>query len=290
MNASNTKTARAEALARGDKTFQGAPCKRGGHLERYTSNGKCVMCQKATYAAWYVEHREQRNAATAAWYVEHREQQKAAAAAWYAAHTKQANATSAAWRKANREQAKATGAAWLKAHPEQKKATDAAWRKAHLEQKKATNAAWRKANREQAKATGAAWAKENPGAKRASVAKRRALKKSQRCPVTCCTDAQIAEKYKQAALCGAGAHVDHILALELGGAHCVKNLMPMTAEDHIEKTKIDAGLIADARRKRKRKQQGTESLSGITITGTKKTIMMTARGTPIRKQLIFKGL
>jgi hypothetical protein len=48
------------------------------------------------------------------------------------------------------------------------------------------------------------------------------------------------------------ARRDHITPLELGGAHCVKNLMPMTYVDHIEKTsKINAGLIAAARRRKK---------------------------------------
>jgi 5-methylcytosine-specific restriction endonuclease McrA len=93
------------------------------------------------------------------------------------------------------------------------------------------------------------WRTANPGAKRAIQAKRRALKISQRC--TCCTDAEIKEIHDIAALCGSGAHVDHIVQLSLGGPDCVKNLRPMTASEHIEKTKIDARERATSRLRNK---------------------------------------
>jgi hypothetical protein len=91
------------------------------------------------------------------------------------------------------------------------------------------------------------WQKNNPGAVRAIAAKRRALQLAQRC--TCCTDEQIQHVYDIAALCGPGAHVDHIIPLVLGGPHCSKNLTAITAEAHRGKTKLDMGLIAEARRR-----------------------------------------
>jgi 5-methylcytosine-specific restriction endonuclease McrA len=80
-------------------------------------------------------------------------------------------------------------------------------------------------------------------------AKRRAIKFMQRC--VCCTDADIQKMYSVATLCGPGAEVDHIVQLALGGAHCAKNLRAITAEEHKEKTKSDATLRADARRRNK---------------------------------------
>lgn len=84
----------------------------------------------------------------------------------------------------------------------------------------------------------------NPGIYRAIEAAREARKLMQRC--TCCSNAQISEIFKQAALCDK-AEVDHKVQLSLGGSHCVKNLQALTVEDHIEKTKQDCALRAESR-------------------------------------------
>lgn len=97
MNTCNTKTARAQALALNEKTFQGVPCKRGHDGVRYTRTRRCVMCKRE----WGAAHTEQKSATDAVWRDAHVEQQKATRAAWYAAHTEQHNATCAAWKAAN---------------------------------------------------------------------------------------------------------------------------------------------------------------------------------------------
>jgi 5-methylcytosine-specific restriction endonuclease McrA len=53
-----------------------------------------------------------------------------------------------------------------------------------------------------------------------------------------------------------GLEVDHIVALELGGRDRDDNLQALCVPHHKAKTKIDAGLIAKARR-RKAKHEGT---------------------------------
>jgi hypothetical protein len=90
--------------------------------------------------------------------------------------------------------------------------------------------------------------RKNPGIYRAIEAAREARKLMQRC--VCCTDEQITDIFKQAALCDE-AEVDHIVQLSLGGPHCVKNLRALTVEDHIEKTKRDCTLRAESRRRNK---------------------------------------
>jgi 5-methylcytosine-specific restriction endonuclease McrA len=93
------------------------------------------------------------------------------------------------------------------------------------------------------------WHKDNAGAIRALNAARKAMQRVQRC--ACCSNEQIAEHYKQAALCGRFAHVDHIVQLSLGGPHCARNLVALTAGDHIAKTKLDAGERAFSHRRNK---------------------------------------
>jgi 5-methylcytosine-specific restriction endonuclease McrA len=91
------------------------------------------------------------------------------------------------------------------------------------------------------------WRLAHPEKHRANVAARKATKLAQRC--ICCADEDIQKVYDIAILCGDGAHVDHKTPLRLGGHHCAKNLQPMLAHEHIEKTKLDNRAIADAKRR-----------------------------------------
>jgi hypothetical protein len=153
-------------------------------------------------------------------------------AAYYAAHREERRAKQAAYGVANRERNAERQAAYRTAHPETVRERRAADRATHPEK-------FRERDRQ--------WTKDNPGYRRAQSAKRRAMKISQRC--TCCTDAEIQKVYDIAALCGPGAHVDHKIQLALGGHHCAKNLEAMTAEEHIEKSKLDAAARADSGRR-----------------------------------------
>jgi len=42
---------RLKALATGEKTFEAAPCKNGGHTLRYVSTGVCITCVSDRYKA-----------------------------------------------------------------------------------------------------------------------------------------------------------------------------------------------------------------------------------------------
>lgn len=63
---------------------------------------------------------------------------------------------------------------------------------------------------------------------------------------TCCTKADISRVYKNARWIG--AHVDHRVALALGGKHCVHNLQILSVYDHRRKTAVDMQKIAAAKR------------------------------------------
>lgn len=63
--------ARAEARAAGlDRYFTGKPCKFGHTVERYVSNGECVICSQSRNARWMAENAEQRRE----WTVTHRQE------------------------------------------------------------------------------------------------------------------------------------------------------------------------------------------------------------------------
>jgi 5-methylcytosine-specific restriction protein A len=63
-----------------------------------------------------------------------------------------------------------------------------------------------------------------------------------------------------------GLEVDHIVALELGGRDRDENLQTLCHDHHKAKTKLDAALIAKARR-RKAKAEGTFPPSKAKIRG-----------------------
>jgi 5-methylcytosine-specific restriction endonuclease McrA len=69
------------------------------------------------------------------------------------------------------------------------------------------------------------------------------MKLQQRCG--CCTNAQLIAPFAVASLIS--GEVDHKIPLILGGHHCLKNLWPLTVEEHRLKTKQDLRRIADAR-------------------------------------------
>lgn len=131
--------------------------------------------------------------------------------------------------------------------PEKRRKSHRAWAAAHREIVRRRAAAWDKAHPERALARYLAWAKAHPEKGRANEAKRRAMKLQQRCG--CCTNEQFQAIFNSAVLCG--HDVDHKIPLRLGGRHCVKNLQPLTELEHVEKTRTDNHVIADARRRSK---------------------------------------
>ena len=71
--------------------------------------------------------------------------------------------------------------------------------------------------------------------RRALKAKRRAAERVALC--TCCTSKQFANFFAVAEM--VGYHVDHIVPLADGGAHCIKNLQMLPADVHARKTSAE---------------------------------------------------
>ena len=46
-------TPRKIAIQKGDKTYEGGPCKRGGHTTRYTSTAVCLECHRLSNLSRY---------------------------------------------------------------------------------------------------------------------------------------------------------------------------------------------------------------------------------------------
>ena len=70
----------------------------------------------------------------------------------------------------------------------------------------------------------------HPERHRAMEGTRRALKRAQRC--SCCSLAQLGEFYAGRPI---GYHVDHVIPLSRGGAHCLLNLQYLPAFENISK-------------------------------------------------------
>ena len=139
---------------------------------------------------------------------------KTAVAAYQAKNSKKLNAANKKWRRKNSDRKRASTYAWRAAHPDKVREMSARWRAKSLPRRMANNAL------------------------------RRARKRQQAC--TCCKPSEIVALYVAARL--TGCEVDHVLALALGGRHCLKNLQILTKEAHKEKTKRDRLLIAQVRR------------------------------------------
>lgn len=88
---------------------------------------------------------------------------------------------------------------------------------------------------------------ENRDKLNAKEAARRAMKLNQEC--VCCSKEQKLQLYQIASL--VAYDVDHRVPLALGGHHCVKNLQPLSENDHSVKTANDIRCIRDAHKRNK---------------------------------------
>jgi 5-methylcytosine-specific restriction endonuclease McrA len=141
---------------------------------------------------------------------------------------------------------------YCRANPEKFRAYQRKEREANPAKVRAYARAWYAVNREKARAWNRAWAAANVSKKRlldtVHNAKRRALKQKQRC--VCCSDSAFLNFYdtdwigsKESGL--DTLHVDHIVQLALGGAHCTKNLQVISEAEHKRKNWADARQRAD---------------------------------------------
>jgi 5-methylcytosine-specific restriction endonuclease McrA len=126
--------------------------------------------------------------------------------------------------------------AQVKKRNAKKRALISAWvkadRAAHPEKWRAYYRAYHAGHKDAARVSRKKYKKTHPHIQLAAYAKRRANKRAALC--SCCTSRQFSDFYAAAALLG--HHVDHIVPLADGGAHCIKNLQMLSAEDHAIKT------------------------------------------------------
>ena len=64
------------------KTYQGSPCKKAGHTERYVKGGECVVCGKANGKKYYADNTEKVKAAARKWQAENPKKHIAGVKKW----------------------------------------------------------------------------------------------------------------------------------------------------------------------------------------------------------------
>ena len=181
-------------------TFQGKPCKRGGHTERYIKSRRCVVCTNIDNKKWRAENPEKKKAGNKKWNSE------------------------------NPEKKKSYNKKWNSENPEKKKAGNKKWNSENPEKRKE----WNAENPEKKKSYTKKWKKENSGLCNHHTAKRRAMKKQQTPPWADLD--KIKEIYMT---CPEEYEVDHIHPLSKGGLHVDYNLQHLPAiENRVKSAKL----------------------------------------------------
>ena len=222
------KTNRERALAAGEATFLGRPCKKPAHFvdgqsQRSTINTRCLACQREKHAKRYEMHRKDVLENHNTWRRQNQAKVKAVKAASYQRNREACLASMARYREENRVVVL-----------EKKRVWGAENRKANGDVLRAKEAAARAANPEAHRARSRKYAEKHPGKLRAAVVKRRTAK-MKRTP-SWADLGDIAGYYQTANWLG--MHVDHIVPLQgklVSGLHVSNNLRMLTAEENIRK-------------------------------------------------------
>lgn len=106
-----------------------------------------------------------------------------------------------------------------------------------------TSAKYTAANKAHIAEIGRLYKEKYPERHNAIQAARRAMTLNQAC--NCCSKEQLLQVYQISAL--VSYDVDHRIPLALGGPHCVRNLQPLSEEDHSKKTADDFRRMRDVR-------------------------------------------
>ena len=77
--------------------FQGKPCKRGGHTERYIKSRRCVVCTNIDNKKWRAENPEKKKAGNKKWNSENPEKRKE----WNAENPEKKKSYTKKWKKEN---------------------------------------------------------------------------------------------------------------------------------------------------------------------------------------------
>lgn len=199
-------------------------CKKCGGVEFY-KNGQCKACQKARNAAYYAMNADTGRARSAAYRKSNPDAVRLAQASWQSRNKEKL----AEYKKANSHKCRAYSAAWYAKNSDAARAKTAKYRQDHPEKAKASCAKWRAANRDKLKAISRAWVENNRDKRRNAEKLRRARKRAgggklspdliprlmklQRGKCACCR-----------ASLDDGSHLDHVIALALGGPNVDSNM------------------------------------------------------------------
>lgn len=82
-------------------TYQGSPCRRAGHTERYASTGSCAVCADQDSKTYYAKTRGKQLAYKFARVLPSRDAKRAYDAAYRTANPEKGKAQRAAWRQRN---------------------------------------------------------------------------------------------------------------------------------------------------------------------------------------------
>lgn len=258
---------RKEAQDTGAKRyFTGEACGNGHTSLRLASNGVCIGCTQA----WYAANAKKSIDAARAWQAANPERLRETSRAYYAANAEKHRDNNRAWVIANQDRNRERQRAYRAAHREKYREHSRRWNKenrdkyrdkyresqriyqATSEKSKTAHRAYRLAHPEMMRKCRAAWKDANPDKVRALDHKRRARKHNAEGKHTAADIVRIRKAQKdKCAYCakvlkGKG-HVDHILALSRGGRNSPENLQLLCETCNTSKGARDAVEFAQSR-------------------------------------------
>lgn len=252
---------------RAKRYFTGEACGNGHISPRLASNGGCIGCTQAWYAAnaqrsriaaraWQIANPERNEETRLAYRVANPEKVRKASLAWKAVNQQKNRDTERAYRAAHRDKYREHDRRWRRANPDKVRDSVRSYRAANLEKYQKEKSAYRAAHPEMMRKCRKAWKEANPDKVRAinkaTCHRRRArqvkadgnhtakdvsrIRKSQKDRCGYCR-----EKLK-----GKG-HVDHILALSRGGRNSPDNLQLLCEPCNLSKSARDPIEFAQSR-------------------------------------------
>lgn len=180
-------------------TYTGKPCKRGGHTERYKSQGNCVLCARLDRANFYEKNRGAVCAESMRYHAINRDAILERQKRYHALYKDVLSAKALSYRKLNRAAAARNSREWREANPGRNEQAVKQWlRKNPMKAREYSNA-------RRTRKIGAA-GRYTPNDVAALM-----LRQSGRCQYCC-------------VILGNDLHVDHIVALVNGGTNYPSNI------------------------------------------------------------------
>lgn len=227
-----------DALAKGSRYyFLGTACGHGHVGARYTRSRACFECNVERSGKWQTKNRPRVLAYNKRRYEANREENRAKANQWRMDHPREHYLANKAWAENNREKVRASFRKHYHANPEKHREKKAVWRAANKDGEKA----YRAANIEMIRTH-----------KRTSQARRRAKKAETGGSHTI---QDIADRFngqrQRCAYCRISLkvrpyHVDHMVAIAMGGSNAPNNIQILCPACNIKKSAKDPIIFAQS--------------------------------------------